>query len=393
MHVSMGNDALTEVAALPHRKAVVYHNITPARFFEGISDQLVRHSQLGREQLRALASRADQGIADSEFNRKELEELGYQHTAVVPILTDAAQFDVEPDPAVAADLASGVTSILVVGQILPQKAIHDVLDAFARYRDSDPSARLFLVGPHGMSGPYLERVREQMARLGLDGSARLTGSVPVEQLAAYYKGATVLLTLSDHEGFNVPLLEAWRCGLPIVANAAGATPETLGDGGILLERKSPDDVAAALERVVRDADLRRDLIAKGRARLASFAPARVAERLEKAFEAVDWHMPPAKHRRVAVLSSDQRCGIHSYSLALCAGLRRNGQDVTFVGVRHLDSADLASKVSHIAFGEPVIIEHEAGIFRDIPFVLALLRLRTSGHDIVFAPHELEPEKF
>ncbi len=393
VHVSMGNDALTEVAALPHRKAVVYHNITPDRFFEGISDQLVRHSRLGREQLRELARTAELGIADSEFNRRELEELGYLRTAVVPILTDAAAFDVEPDPAVAAELAEERTSVLVVGQILPQKAIGDVLDAFARYRASDPAARLYLVGPHGMSGPYLDRVREQAERLGIADAARFTGAVPIEQLAAYYRGATVLLTLSDHEGFNVPLLEAWRCGLPVVANAAGATPETLGDAGVLIERKSPDTVASALERVVRDADLRRALVERGRARLGEFAPERVVEKLEKAFALVGWRLPPATARRLVVLSSDQRCGIHSYSLALCAGLRANGQDVTFVGVRHLDSGDLAKKVSHIARGEPVIVEHEAGIFRDLPLVRALLRLRLLGHRIVLSAHELEPEKF
>ncbi len=393
VHVSMGNDALTEVAALPHRTAVVYHNITPAHFFEGISDQLVRHSRLGREQLRALAKTAELGIADSEFNRKELEELGYARTAVVPILTDARAFDVEPDPAVAAELAEGRTSILVVGQILPQKAVHDVLDAFARYRSSDPGARLYLVGPHGMSGPYLDRVRAQAARLGIEQSVRFTGAVPIEHLATYYRGATLLLSLSDHEGFNVPLLEAWRNGLPIVANAAGATPETLGDAGVLIESKSPDAVAAALERVARDAELRRSLVERGRARLAEFAPERVSEKLEKAFALVGWTIPPARSRRLAVLSSDQRCGIHSYSLALCAGLRANGQDVTFVGVRHLDSADLRKKVSHIARGEPVIVEHEAGIFRDVPFVLALLRLRLFGHPIVLSTHELEPEKF
>ena len=393
VHVSMGNPALSEVAALPQHKAVVYHNITPERFFEGISDQLVRHSRLGREQLRDLARTAELGIADSGFNRRELDEAGYARTAVVPILTDAAAFDVEPDPAVARELAEERTSILVVGQILPQKATADVLEAFARYRAADPAARLYLVGPHGMSGPYLERVREQARRLGIDDAARFTGAVPIEQLAAYYKGATVLLTLSDHEGFNVPLLEAWRNGLPIVANAAGATPETLGDAGVLIERKSPDAVAAAIERVVRDAELRRTLVERGRARLAEFAPERVIAALEKAFALVGWTLPPARTRRIAVLSSDQRCGIHSYSLALSAGLRANGQDVTFVGVRHLDSADLRAKVSHIARGDDVVVEHEAGIFRDVPFVRALLRLRLSRHRILLSLHELEPEKF
>ena len=393
VHMSMGNSVVTDVTQMPHRKAVVYHNITPAHFFLGISDQLVEHSKLGREQLRALASVSELGIADSEFDRKELEELGYARTAVVPILMDAAAFDVEPHPGVLAELGDERTSVLVVGQILPQKAIHHVVDAFARYRQLDPTSRLYLVGPTTMSGPYLDRIRDRIARLGIGDSVRITGSVPIEQLAAYYRGATVLLHLSDHEGFNVPILEAMRSELPVVAYAAGATPETLGDAGLLLERKSPDEVASALERAVRDGELRRTLIARGHARLADFAPERVADRLERALALAGWELPAPIRRRVAVLSSDQRCGIHSYALALCSGLRANGQDVTFVGVRHLDSADLSRKLSHIARGDTVIVEHEAGIFRDVPFVRALLSLWRRGHDVVLSLHELEPEKF
>lgn len=393
VHVSMGNDALTEVTALPHRKAVVYHNITPERFFEGISDQLVQHSRLGREQLRALASASELGIADSEFNRKELEEVGFTRTAVVPILTDPRALDVTPDAAVAAELADERTSILVVGQLLPQKATLDVLAAFARYRQQDPSARLYLVGPTAMSGPYLGRVRERIAASGLEDSVRVTGSVSAEKLTAYYRGATVLLTLSDHEGFNVPLLEAWRAGLPIVAHAAGATGETLGDAGVLLADKSAEKSAAAIERAVRDEAVRSDLIAKGKRRLEEFSAARVADRLERAFALAGWDLPPATKHAVTVVSSDQRCGIHHYSLALCDGLRANGHDVTFIGVRHLDSADLFHKLRHIAKQDVVLFEHEHGIFRDVPFVRALFGLWRRGHQIVLALHELEPEKF
>ena len=135
VHVSMGNESLTDVAGLPHRKAVVYHNITPAHFFQGISETLERHSQLGREQLRLLSRTAELGIADSEFNRKELDAVGFARTAVVPILTDPAALDVEPDPETAAELADERTSVLVVGQVLPHKALHDVVDGFARYRE------------------------------------------------------------------------------------------------------------------------------------------------------------------------------------------------------------------------------------------------------------------
>ncbi|MGH2500661.1 MAG: glycosyltransferase, partial [Candidatus Limnocylindria bacterium] len=95
-----------------------------------------------------------------------------------------------------------------------------------------------------------------------------------------------------------------------------------------------------------------------------------------------------------VLSSDQRCGIHDYSQAVCDGLRANGHQVTFVGVRHLDTADLETRLRYIADGtDAVIVEHEAGIFRDVPFVLALLRLWRRGIRLVLSLHELEPEKF
>ncbi len=393
VHVSMGNTTLSEIAKLPRRKAVVYHNITPASFFEGLSDQLEQHSILGRDQLRELARTSELGIADSEFNRRELEEAGFDRTAVVPILTDPMAWEVTPDPKVAAELADERTSVLVAGQILPQKAIHDVLDAFARYRERDATARLYLVGSHGMSGPYLDRVREKIRDLGISDATRLTGSVPIEQYVAYFRGATVLLTLSDHEGFCVPLLEAMRSDLPIVANGAGAIPETLGDAGILLEDKSPDAVAAALERAVQNADRRADLIGRGRKRLADFSTARVAERLQSALGLAGWELPRERQHNVTVLSSDERDGMRPYALAVCEGLRANGHDVTFAGVKHADTAALYRASRHIAKGDVVVIEHEAGLFRDVPLVRTLLGLRRRGHKIVLSLHELEPDKF
>src|SRR5919197_4980962 len=113
-----------------------------------------------------------------------------------------------------------------------------------------------------MSASYLDRLKAQVRDEHLTKNVTFTGSVNAEQLVAYYRGATALLTLSDHEGFCVPLIEAMRSDLPIVANAAGAIPETLGDAGILLEDKSPDRIAAALERVVHDQTLRKELIEK-----------------------------------------------------------------------------------------------------------------------------------
>src|SRR5438876_3728644 len=394
VHHSIGTDTVPKVLASPARKAIVYHNITPGHYFAGLNDYLKTFAELGREQLKELAKAAEFGIADSEYNRKELEAAGLANTAVVPALVDWEDFDRPPDPEVARELADERTAILTVGQILPHKAVHDVVAAFAKYRETDRTARLYLVGPTGMSGSYLDRVRGDIRRLGLENAITLTGSVTVEQLVAYYRGATAFLTLSEHEGFCVPLLEAMRSDLPVVANAAAAIPETLGDGGVLFETKSPEAVAAHVERVVRDQTLRKELIEKGRRRVDAFSRGQIAERLKLALAQAGWDLPDARSKRVVVLSSDQRCGIHHYSLAVTEGLRERGHQVTFVGVRHLDTADLNKKLRYIGRRtDVVLIEHEAGIFRDVPFVRALLSLWRRRLPVVLSMHELEPEKF
>ena len=394
VHLSMGNGSLDAVADLPIRKAVVYHNITPARFFVGVSETNRHYAELGREQLARLATRAELGIGDSAFNCRELDSLGYARTAVVPILVDWPAYDVAPDQGVLRDLAAGGTAIVAMGQLLPQKAIHDVIAGFAAYRRSDPRARLYLVGSSAMSGDYLARLHRDVAALGLDDAVVFTGKVSMAQWVAYYRGATVLLTLSDHEGFWVPGLEAMRFGVPILAHAAGAIPDTVGNAGVLLGNKSPDSVAAALERIVGDRDLRADLIAKGRRRLEAFSPAAVAGALRAAFAQVGWEIGQPARRTVAVLSSDQRCGVHDYARALADGLRENGHQVTFIGVAHRDAADLRRKIAGIPRGiDALIVEHEAGIFSDIPFVRALLSLRRKGIPVLLSLHEMEPEKF
>ena len=394
VHVSMGNESLDDVAELEIPKAVIYHNITPARFFADVSEHNRHYSELGRAQLARLASRAEVGIGDSEFNRRELDALGYARTAVVPILVDWPAYDIEPDASVLERLGRGGTAIVAMGQLLPQKAVHDVIAAFAAYRVSDSGAHLYLVGSGSMSGDYGRRLVADVARLGLDGAVTFAGKVSMAAWVAYYRGATALISLSDHEGFWVPGLEAMHFGVPIVAHAAGAIPDTVGDAAILLEDKAPDAVAAALERAVGDRELRSRLIERGRARLGAFLPAAVQVALRDALALAGWEIGAPRRRTIAVLSSDQRCGVHDYAEALADGLRANGNDVTFVGVRHLDSADLAHKTRFIPRGtDAVIVEHEAGIFRDVPFVRALLALAWRKIPIVLSLHELEPEKF
>jgi glycosyltransferase involved in cell wall biosynthesis len=105
-------------------------------------------------------------------------------------------------------------------------------------------------------------------------------------LAAYYEEADVFLSLSVHEGFGVPLVEAMTAGLPIVARGAGAVTETVGGAALVLESGDPAYVAAALHRVCTDEALQRTLADHGRRRAAELQGERVGQRFVEAIAGV-----------------------------------------------------------------------------------------------------------
>lgn len=273
-HSSVGSPVADFVLERPEPLLLDYHNITPAQYFLRWEPFVVGQLTLGRRQLEKLAARAALGIADSSYNAAELADLGCERTEVVPILLDVATLERVPDPNVVNRLrderARGGADWLFVGRIAPNKAQHDVLKAFSAFRQFyDPRARLHLVGGSSSHG-YETALRRFITALDLDDAVDLTGAVSDTALAAYYQTCDVLVVCSDHEGFCVPLLEAMYAGLPMVAFAAAAVPETLGDAGILLETKDPLTVATAVQRVLDDAPLRAAMIAAGRRRLEHF---------------------------------------------------------------------------------------------------------------------------
>jgi glycosyltransferase involved in cell wall biosynthesis len=235
--------------------------------------------------------RAELGLADSAFNAAELTELGYPRTAVVPILIDVAALDSTPaDAATRQRLtdakARGGVDWLFVGRLAPNKAQHDVVKAFAAYRRLyDADARLHLVGGSS-SHQYETALTAFVSALDLDDAIEITGGVSAGALTAYYETADVYVSVSEHEGFCVPLLEAMYHRVPIVAYSAAAVPETLGDAGLLLDAKDACTVATAVDRIVSDPALRTQLLAAGADRLGEFDIARSRRKLLDAIEPV-----------------------------------------------------------------------------------------------------------
>ena len=310
-------------AVIERRVPVVldYHCITPPEMAEPwVPPEQVAQLRWGREQLCRLVPLARLVLAHSGFAASELIEacagggvrqpgeaarseltasglsgLGAGGVVVVPVLFDAAsaaagdgRSSASGDVAAASGgsmtasvagdgpSARGGAVWLFVGRVVANKGFHDLLAAFAVFRGLvGEGARLVLVGSGG-GGSYGGAVRVLGDALGLGGSVVWAGSVTASVLGGWYRAADVLVCLSDHEGFGVPLVEAMGAGLPVVAFDAGAVGETLGGAGVLLGDKSPAAVAAAVRRVLGDGALRRGLVAAGRRRAAELHPGRAA---------------------------------------------------------------------------------------------------------------------
>jgi L-malate glycosyltransferase len=253
---------------------VNHHNLTPRQYLDGWDPTGAFGVLWGRRQLRALAKRARLGIAVSHYNELDLVEAGFRETVVVPFLLDPADLERAPDPDLLGQLqqqrASSGASWLFVGRLAANKAQHDLIKALAVYRRfADPRAHLHLVGG-GLDTTYGRALREYSTALGVADAVHFPGGVSSDALAAYYASADVFVSCSEHEGFCVPIIEAMARGLPVVAYAAAAVPETAGAAAILLDDKHPEMVAAAVERLLADGTLRSHLVEAGRARVRAY---------------------------------------------------------------------------------------------------------------------------
>jgi glycosyltransferase involved in cell wall biosynthesis len=267
-HFSIASRSSRIAYALPDRMILVYHNITPPEYFVDVHPQLVQQCFVGRRELALYANRCDLALGDSEYNRQELEAAGFPRTGVLPVVPDFVHLSGPPNSMGARAYDDDWVNLLFVGRMIPNKRIEDVVRAFHAYkRWFNPRARLLLVGSHGGFERYLAMLHDFIARIGA-ADVHILGHVTNEELAAYYDIADVFLCASEHEGFCVPLMEAFHMGVPVLAYAATAVPATMDGGGVLYHRKDPLEIAALVDAVVADDGLRERIVAGQDAALA-----------------------------------------------------------------------------------------------------------------------------
>jgi glycosyltransferase involved in cell wall biosynthesis len=254
-HFAIGSAAGPLIHAAPDTLVLVYHNITPATFFLGFNNHLTGLCYHGRRQLGAYAGRTALALTPSEFNRRELEAAGFRRTGVLPLLLDPGAYRAEPSPVLRRLFDDGKTNVLFVGRLSPNKGLDQALRAFALFQRRWPKSRLLLVGDDRGVRHYPERLREIVRALRLRDVVFL-GHVSPDELRACYLVARVLLSLSEHEGFCAPLLEAMFFGVPVLALDRGAVRETLGGAGVLVGEPEPALVAGLLEELSSDGPMR-----------------------------------------------------------------------------------------------------------------------------------------
>lgn len=265
-HLSTGTRLNFDVAEYKCKKIIIYHNITPPEFFRGYNNFFERLCKWALDGARFLADKVDYCLAASLFNKSHLEEIGYKVPIdVLPIVIPFDDYTQEPSREVVEKYRDGRHNIVFTGRVAPNKCHHDIIAAFACYKKYyDSNARLFLVGSYKETDTYFIKLKKYVELLDVE-DVVFTGHIKFEEILAYYHIADVFLCMSEHEGFCVPLVEAMFFGIPIIAYNCTAVPMTLGDGGILVDKKDPTETAALINKVISDSELQ-DLIKENQKR-------------------------------------------------------------------------------------------------------------------------------
>lgn len=283
-HFSVGSELTPFFMQLPDKRVLLYHNITPAEFVRETNPEVAAILQRGRGELSQLKDTPLIALADSEYNRQELEQQGYSNTHVLPLLIDFNKYPTRPRKTVMKIYRDGFVNLFFTGRVAPNKRHEDLIKVFYFYnRYINSHSRLILVGSWATMERYYEQLNYLVEYLKLN-NVVFTGLVDADELVAYYRVSDIFITMSEHEGFCLPLLEAMYYQLPILAYNSTAIPYTLGKAGILIEEKRYEEIAEIIDIIITDSQLKETMKARGREQLKTYDKTRIAKLLRNSLE-------------------------------------------------------------------------------------------------------------
>jgi L-malate glycosyltransferase len=277
-HYSLNSEMLNFIKQLPDKIVLIYHNQTPEKYFRGVNEEIADAIHNGRSDLKDLAKVVTLGLGDSEYNRQELEKSGFPKTDVLPILLNFEKYSLNNEKIVK-KYDDGWVNILFVGRIVPNKRQDELIKIFYYYKKINPHSRLFIIGSSQGFEEYYMRLKELITQLSLQ-DVIMPGSICDNDLNAYYSLADVFICMSEHEGFCVPLIECMQFNIPIIAYNVTAIPDTLGESGILVNKKNYCEIAELVDRIIHDNNLKQRLIEKQQERLKAFEFNKITTKLK-----------------------------------------------------------------------------------------------------------------
>jgi glycosyltransferase involved in cell wall biosynthesis len=271
----------------PRRSVVTIHDLGYLYYPEA-------HRLLDRLYLdlstRYNARAATHLIADSSATKRDLIERygtepdkitvvypGYDNTVFQLVQDEKAIGSVKARYGIAGDYA------LFVGTLQPRKNLIRLMEAFSNIQYPISNIQLVIAGKKGW---LYREIFQQVEKLGLEGKVVFTGYVPGGDLPALLSGARLFVFPSLYEGFGLPVLEAMACGTPVVCSNVSSLPEVAGDAAILVDPLDVEGLAAALERVLGDEELRAELIERGFERVRKFSWERCARETLNVLESI-----------------------------------------------------------------------------------------------------------
>ncbi|MCK9474027.1 glycosyltransferase [Sulfurimonas sp.] len=268
-HHSIGHKQHEKIMNFLDEKVLVYHNITPSFFFAS-NPNLKKICDLGREQLASSVHHFSAAYTDSGYNAKELSHFGYKNITILPILADIkSKKKITHDEAIVRQNAN-TYNILTVGRVVSNKCQHELINTlFYLKQNGIKNLKLFIVGKASQSD-YEEYLKELTKNLELQNEVVFTGKVSDEELASYYKSADIFITLSNHEGFCIPLVEAMMYDTPTLAFNAGGIATTVPSLS-LLDFKSPPFVASRILKIKNNSFLRHEMVLSQKKKLENFS--------------------------------------------------------------------------------------------------------------------------
>ena len=266
------------------RRTLIYHNLTPPRWFKGINPRVERDIEQGMLELPVLCGLSDLLLADSSWNQRELADLGFKaETLRLPL--DPERWSMARNEEIYALVKQqpGV-QLFHAGRLAPNKCIEDIIKVFYYLlHHYDDRSRLRLVGIDTDTELYSFGLKQLCNELSVAKAVEFCGHLADCDVRALYESSTAYLCMSEHEGFCLPVLEAMFFGLPVAAFSGTALTETVGAGGVLFTEKRHSEIAELLINIKEDQQLREHLIAAGKKQVAQHSLERFNSQVKKIF--------------------------------------------------------------------------------------------------------------